>query len=168
MADIYPMGEERAVVRECLGVLLTTTQLPSAARSVVINVETVCKIAEAVDEKKPCISKNMTVRGKLNGGNEAHVFFDVPVGVSVGEMIEKPAESTENMERSSWVELQQEVYYIRCTNNQTTGAILVTVEFPDLHGATMGILVCACGGSEERMREIASKMNAKVVSMCKM
>ena len=78
MADIYPMGEERAVVRECLGVLLTTTQLPSAARSVVINVETVCKIAEAVDEKKPCISKNMTVRGKLNGGNEAHVFFDVP------------------------------------------------------------------------------------------
>lgn len=89
MADIYPMGEERAVVRECLGVLLTTTQLPSAARSVVINVETVCKIAEAVDEKKPCISKNMTVRGKLNGGNEAHVFFDVPVGVSVGEMIEK-------------------------------------------------------------------------------
>ena len=31
----------------------------------------------------------------------------------------------------------------------------------------MGILVCACGGSEERMREIASKMNAKVVSMCK-
>ena len=92
--------EERAVVRECLGVLLTTTQLPSAARSVVINVETVCKIAEAVDEKKPCISKNMTVRGKLNGGNEAHVFFDVPVGVSV--------ESTENMERSSWVELSQE------------------------------------------------------------
>ena len=86
MADIYPMGEERAVVRECLGVLLTTTQLPSAARSVVINVETVCKIAEAVDEKKPCISKNMTVRGKLNGGNEAHVFFDVPVGVSVGKM----------------------------------------------------------------------------------
>ena len=83
MADIYPMGEERAVVRECLGVLLTTTQLPSAARSVVINVETVCKIAEAVDEKKPCISKNMTVRGKLNGGNEAHVFFDVPVGASV-------------------------------------------------------------------------------------
>lgn len=102
------MGEERAVVRECLGVLLTTTQLPSAARSVVVNVETVCKIAEAVDEKKPCISKNMTVRGKLNGGNEAHVFFDVPVGVSVGEMIEKPAESTENMARSSWVELSQE------------------------------------------------------------
>ena len=168
MADIYPMGEERAVVRECLGVLLTTTQLPSAARSVVINVETVCKIAEAVDEKKPCISKNMTVRGKLNGGNEAHVFFDVPVGVSVGEMIEKAG----GIDGKYGEIIMGGAFTGKSTTldaptTKTTGAILVTVEFPDLHGATMGILVCACGGSEERMREIASKMNAKVVSMCK-
>ena len=54
LADIYPMGEERAVVRECLGVNLTTTQLPSAARSVVVNLETVAKVAEAIDERKPC------------------------------------------------------------------------------------------------------------------
>ena len=168
MADIYPMGEERAVVRECLGVLLTTTQLPSAARSVVINVETVCKIAEAVDEKKPCISKNMTVRGKLNGGNEAHVFFDVPVGVSVGEMIEKAG----GIDGKYGEIIMGGAFTGKSTTldaptTKTTGAILVTIEFPDLHGATMGILVCACGGSEERMREIASKMNAKVVSMCK-
>ena len=168
MADIYPMGEERAVVRECLGVLLTTTQLPSAARSVVINVETVCKIAEAVDEKKPCISKNMTVRGKLNGGNEAHVFFDVPVGASVGEMIEKAG----GIDGKYGEIIMGGAFTGKSTTldaptTKTTGAILVTVEFPDLHGATMGILVCACGGSEERMREIASKMNAKVVSMCK-
>ena len=168
MADIYPMGEERAVVRECLGVLLTTTQLPSAARSVVVNVETVCKIAEAVDEKKPCISKNMTVRGKLNGGNEAHVFFDVPVGVSVGEMIEKAG----GIDGKYGEIIMGGAFTGKSTTldaptTKTTGAILVTIEFPDLHGATMGILVCACGGSEERMREIASKMNAKVVSMCK-
>ena len=168
MADIYPMGEERAVVRECLGVLLTTTQLPSAARSVVINVETVCKIAEAVDEKKPCISKNMTVRGKLNGGNEAHVFFDVPVGVSVGEMIEKAG----GIDGKYGEIIMGGAFTGKSTTldaptTKTTGAVLVTIEFPDLHGATMGILVCACGGSEERMREIASKMNAKVVSMCK-
>lgn len=74
LPDIYPMGEERAVVRECLGVNLTTTQLPSAARSVVVNLETAAKVAEAVDEKKPCISKNLTVRGKLVGGNGAHVL----------------------------------------------------------------------------------------------
>ena len=55
LPDIYPMGEERAVVRECLGVNLTTMQLPSAAKSVVVNLETAAKIAEAIDEKKPCI-----------------------------------------------------------------------------------------------------------------
>lgn len=75
LPDIYPMGEERAVVRECLGVNLDTTQLPSAARSVVINLETVAKIAEAIEEKKPCISKNVTVRGNIKGGNEAHVSW---------------------------------------------------------------------------------------------
>lgn len=31
LPDIYPMGEERAVVRECSGIELETTQLPSAA-----------------------------------------------------------------------------------------------------------------------------------------
>jgi len=40
LPDIYPMGEERAVIRECLGIELETTQLPSAANSVVLNVET--------------------------------------------------------------------------------------------------------------------------------
>ena len=89
LPDIYPMGEERAVVRECLGLNLDTTQLPSAARAVVVNLETAARIAEAIDEKRPCISKNMTVRGNIKGGNAAHVFMDVPIGVSVGEMIEK-------------------------------------------------------------------------------
>ena len=31
LPDIYPMGEERAVVRECLGIELEPSQLPSAA-----------------------------------------------------------------------------------------------------------------------------------------
>ena len=43
----------------------------------------------------------------------------------------------------------------------------MTMEFPDLHGATIGLLVCACGGDEARMRDIAEKMNAKVVSVAR-
>ena len=31
----------------------------------------------------------MTVIGKINGGNEPHVFMDVPVGTCVADMIEK-------------------------------------------------------------------------------
>ena len=168
MPDIYPMGEERAVVRECLGVNLTTVQLPSAARSVVLNLETICKVAEAIDEKKPCISKNLTVRGKLVGGNEAHVFMDVPVGVSVGELIERAG----GIDGKYGEIIMGGAFTGKSTEmdapiTKTTGGILVTVEFPDLHGANMGLLVCACGGSEERMRELAEKMNAKVVSVAR-
>ena len=168
MPDIYPMGEERAVVRECLGVNLTTTQLPSAAKSVVINLETACKIAEAIDEKKPCITKNLTVRGRIKGGNEAHVFMDVPVGTSVGDLIERAG----GIEEPFGEIIMGGAFTGKATDldapiTKTTGGIIVTVEFPDLHGANVGILVCACGGNEERMRDIAAKMNGKVVSVCK-
>ena len=89
LPDIYPMGEERAVVREVLGKLLDPTQLPSAADSIVVNVETALRVAEAIDLKKPCFSKNLTVIGKLHGGNAPHVYMDVPVGTSVEELIER-------------------------------------------------------------------------------
>lgn len=168
LPDIYPMGEERAVVRECLGVNLTTTQLPSAAKSVVVNLETAAKVAEAVDEKKPCITKNLTVRGKLVGGNAAHVFMDVPVGVSVGELIEKAG----GIDGVYGEIIMGGAFTGKATEldepiTKTTGAILVTMEFPDLHGANVGLLVCACGGNEDRMRDIAAKMNGKVVSVCR-
>ena len=130
LADIYPMGEERAVVRECLGVNLLPTQLPSAARSVVVNLETAAKVAEAIDEKKPCITKNLTVRGKLNGGNAAHVFMDVPVGVSVGELIEKAG----GIDGEYGEIVMGGAFTGKSTTvdepiTKTTGGILVSVEF---------------------------------------
>lgn len=50
---------------------------------------------------------------------------------------------------------------------KTTGGIIVTIEFPDLHGAKTGLLVCACGGSEDRMRDICAKMNGTVASVAR-
>lgn len=168
LSDIYPMGEERAVVRECLGINLTTTQLPLAAKAVVVNLETVCKIAEAVDERKPLISKNLTVCGRIKGGNDAHVFMNVPIGVNVGSLIEKAG----GIEEPYGEIIMGGAFTGKSTTldapvTKTTGGIIVTAEFPDLHGASVGLLICACGGSEERMREIAEKMNGKVVSVCK-
>lgn len=171
LPDIYPMGEERAVVRECLGIELDTTQLPSAAKAVVINGETVLRIAEAVEDRKPCYSKNITVRGQLHGGNQAHVFMDVPVGVSVGSLIKAAGGiDTDHCPYGEIimggaftghsVEMEEPV-------TKTTGGILVTADFPNLHEAPMGLLVCACGGSKERMRELAEKMNGRVVSVCR-
>lgn len=171
LPDIYPMGEERAVVRECLGVELDTTQLPSAAGAVVINVETVLRVAEAVEDRKPSFQKNVTVRGQLHGGNEAHVFMDVPVGVSARSLIERAGGiDTDHCPYGEIlmggaftgrsIDLEEPI-------TKTTGGILITADFPDLHGAPLGLLVCACGGSEARMRELGEKMHGKVVSVCR-
>ena len=170
LENIYPMGEERAVVRECLGIELNTTQLPSAANAIVCNVETLARVAEAIEERKPCFSKNLTVIGKINGGNEPHVFMDVPVGTSVGEMIERAG----GIDGVYGEIIMGGPFTGRATTEdapitKTTGGIIVTIDFPDLHGASVGLLVCACGGSEERMRDICQKMNGvvKSVARCK-
>ena len=166
LPDIYPMGEERAVVRECLGIELETTQLPSAANAVVINCETLLRIAEAIELKKPSFSKHMTVVGKLNGGREARVYFDVPVGTSVGEMIER-AGGIDGVygEIIMGGPFTGKATTLDAPTTKTTGGIIVTIDMPDLHGANVGLLVCACGGNEERMRDICEKMNGKVVSV---
>lgn len=168
LPDIYPMGEERAVVRECLGIELPPTDLPLAAKSIVINVETLARITEAIEERKPCFSKNLTVIGKLNGGNEPHVFKDVPVGTSVSELIERVGGiDGEYGEIIMGGPFTGKATTLDAPITKTTGGIIVTIEFPDLHGATMGVLVCACGGDEARMRDIAQKMNANVVSVAR-
>ncbi len=168
MPDIYPMGEERAVVRECLGIELTPSQLPSAANAIVINSETCARVAEAIDERRPCISKHLTVRGMLKGGSREHVFMDVPIGTSVGELIAQAG----GMEGVVGEIVMGGPFTGKATTDdapitKTTGGILVTMEFPDLHGAPVGLLVCACGGDEERMRDIAGKMNGQVASVAR-
>lgn len=168
LPDIYPMGEERAVVRECLGIELPPTDLPLAAKSIVINVETLARITEAIEERKPCFSKNLTVIGKLNGGNEPHVFKDVPVGTSVSDLIERAGGIDGKYgEIIMGGPFTGKATTLEAPITKTTGGIIVTIEFPDLHGATMGVLVCACGGDEARMRDIAQKMNANVVSVAR-
>jgi len=167
LADIYPMGEERAVVRECLGIELEPDKLPSAANAIVINSETVYSCLKAIEDQKPLIDKNITVRGRINGGNEAHVFEDVPVGTSVKTLIEKAGgidgEYGEIIMGGAFTGKS-------CSEDdpitKATGAILVTMPFMDLHGAKTGILVCACGGNLERMQELVKKYNGTETLVC--
>lgn len=166
LPDLYPMGEERAVVRETLGILLKPDQLPSAANAVVINIETVLRIAEAVLDKRPSITKNITVVGRLKSGTEPVVFTDVPIGTSVGELIERAG----GIDGEYGEIIMGGPYTGRSTSldapiTKTSGGIIVTIPFPDLHQQNVGLLVCACGGNEARMREIAEKMNGNVVSV---
>ena len=167
LPDIYPMGEERAVVRETLGIELEPTQLPAAAKSIVINVETLARVAEAIDERKPSFSKNLTVVGKIKGGNKPHVFMDVPVGTCVEDLIERAGGLADGKigEIVMGGPFTGKATTLDAPTTKTTGGIIVTIDMPDLHGANVGLLVCACGGNEERMRDICEKMNGKVVSV---
>lgn len=168
LPDIYPMGEERAVVREVLDVLLAPTDLPSVADSVVINVETILRVAEAIELKKPCFSKNLTVVGKVKDGIAPHVFIDVPVGTSVKELIERCGGiDGEYGEIIMGGPFTGKACELDTPITKTTGGIIVTEPFIDLKGEKMGLLVCACGGNEERMQDIAKKMNAEVVCVQK-
>lgn len=164
LPDLYPMGEERAIVREVLGKLLAPTDLPSAADSVVINIETVQRVYEAVKLRRPVITKNLTVAGKLKGGTHSRVFFDVPIGTTVGELIERAGGIDGDYgEIIMGGPFTGKPTTLDTPITKTTGGIIVTKPFEDLKGAKLGLLVCACGGNEERMRDIAKKMNAEVV-----
>ena len=169
LEDLYPMGEERALVREILGILLKPQQLPKDADTVVINAETVFRIREAVEEKKPLIDKDMTVAGKLKENASIHVLIDVPIGMKVSEILKKAGGLG-----PEYGELIMGGPFTgkRTTPDspvvKTTGGIIATEEF--FHAPPkIGLLVCACGASEERLREQAASMGAEVagVEFCK-
>lgn len=167
LPDMYPMGEERAIIRETLGALLAVDQLPAVAGAVILNVETIARVTEAVEERRPVISKNLTVVGKLGKGKESQVFMDVPIGASVQDLIAE-AGGIDGVYgeiimggpfTGKSVTLDDVVV-------KTTGGIIVTMEFLN-EKRPMGLLVCACGANEARMRELAGKMNANVVGVQK-
>lgn len=169
LENIYPVGEERAIVRDALGVLLDPELLPMAADAIVINAETVYRLREAVIDKKPLIDKDMTVAGKLTENASIHIFRDVPLGKSVGAIIEMAgglgSEYGEIIMGGPFTgkrtTLEEPVV-------KTTGGIIVAENF--MPGPQkIGLLVCACGANKERLEEQAKSMGSEVagVEYCK-
>ncbi|MDD2495938.1 MAG: proline reductase-associated electron transfer protein PrdC [Tissierellia bacterium] len=164
--DIYPMGEERAIINQIFDKWLEPTQLPLEASSVVLNCETLCNITRAVEEGKPVIDKDVTVGGKLCNKKDVNIFFDVPIGTPVSEMIDRcggiDGEYGEILLGGPYTgkagSLDSDVV------TKSLGGIVVTIPFPKYEG-NVGLLVCACGANEDRLRYIASKMGAKVVEV---
>lgn len=162
LPDMYPAGDERVVVREVMGIILEPGQIPTAVGAVVNNVETVKHIAEAIEDRKPYIDKDLTVSGRVQ--QKETIFFDVPIGTSVKTLIEKVG---------GYVEPHGEIVIGGSMTGQsgdedtpitkTSGGILVAMPFPQ-ENRKIGLLICECGGSEERMTEIATNMGAEVVA----
>jgi proline reductase-associated electron transfer protein PrdC len=170
LIDIYPMGEERALIHAIFGVWLSTSQLPVEAKCVVLNGETLANIARAVDDRKPVIDKDITIAGKLTTGNKSNVLFQVPVGTKITSLIEKcggiDGEYGEVIIGGPYTGKAENLEAAVVT--KTSGGAIVTIEFPIYEGP-LGILVCACGANEDRLRDIAGKMKSDVVgvAVCK-
>lgn len=172
LPDVYPMGEERAVIREVTGRLLSIDDLPMAAEAMVINAETACRIEEAVDRKKPFMDKDMTVGGKIfgNGGDSLiQTFLDVPLGLSVGAVFERAGGISPDCGEL----IMGGPFTGRRTTGdapvlKTTGGLLAAECFPK-GPDKIGLLVCACGAGEDRLREIAAACRSAVaaVEYCK-
>lgn len=169
LRDLYPMGEERAIIRDSLGVLLDVHDLPSKINALVLNVETVFRIYEAIELRKPMISKDLTLAGRLSRNDNVKVLLDIPLGEVIsdiletyvpdylpyGELIEGGPFTGKSVKRNAPI-------------IKTTNGILATIPFPQ-EKRKLGLLVCACGADEERMKEITKKMGTTFtgVEYCK-
>lgn len=165
LENIYPMGEERALIRETLGILLSPEQLPLAASAIVINAETLLRIYEAVELKKPLIDKDMTVAGKLKEDGSIHILKDIPIGMKVSDVLDKVGGiGPEYGELIMGGPFTGKRTYMDSPVVKTTGGIIAAEEFlpaPD----KIGLLVCACGANKERLMEQAVSMGAEVVGV---
>ncbi|MGM0216376.1 hypothetical protein IGI42_003972 [Enterococcus sp. AZ109] len=162
LPDIYPAGDERMIVREVMDVILEPGQIPIAVGAVVDNVETIKRIAEAIEDRKPFIDKDVTVSGRVK--QKETVFVDVPIGTPVKTLINNVG---------GYVEPHGEIVIggpmtgrsgeETTPITKTSGGVLVAMPFPQEH-RKVGLLICECGGSAERMTEIVNNMGAEVVA----
>jgi len=171
LPDLYPAGDERVVVREVLGVELEPGQLPLAAGAIVSNVETIKRVCEAIELRKPAITKDFTVGGRLADtlGADPVVYLDQPIGVAIGHYIS---------DCGGFVEPRGEIVlggpFTGASGaeddvvTKTLGGIFAATPFP-ASDKKFGILICECGADEARLREIVAGMGGTVVaqSMCK-
>ncbi len=165
LQNIYPMGEERALIRESMGILLEPDKLPSAANAVVLNCETLYRLREAVVDKKPLMDKDMTVAGKLTENGSTHIFFDIPIGMTVESVIEKAGGiGNEYGEIIMGGPFTGKRTYLDQPVIKTTGGVIVAETFWQ-GPKRIGLLVCACGGDEARLREQAASMGSEVVGV---
>lgn len=168
LKNLYPMGEERALINAVFSKWLEPTQLPSEAKCVVLNGETLANITRAVEDRKPVIDKDITIGGKLKSGKESHVFFQVPVGTKFKDLIEKcggiDGEYGELVIGGPYTGKSEDIETAIVT--KSSGGAIVTIPLPEYKGK-LGLLVCACAADENRLRDVANKMGSDVVSVVK-
>jgi proline reductase-associated electron transfer protein PrdC len=169
LPDLYPSGEERALVREVRGVLLRPDQLPIEAGCVVLNTETAARIADAVERRKPVMAKDLTLAGqyyaKTFRDRRSATLFDVPVGIALGAVIMRAGGlSTDCGEILAGGPFTGKPVPQTAPVTKLSGGILAAMPFLTAR-KRLGLLACACGAGAERLADIALKMQGEVAGI---
>jgi proline reductase-associated electron transfer protein PrdC len=169
LPDIYPSGEERALVREVRGALLRPDQLPGEAGCVVLNTETAARIADAVDSRKPVLSKDMTLagqyRGKAFADRQSMALFDAPVGLAMDSIITGAGGlSADCGEVIAGGPFTGKPARPGAPVTKLTGGLLAAMPFLQAR-EKLGLLACACGAGRERLMDIAAGMNGEIAGI---
>lgn len=162
LPDLYPSGDERVIIKEILGIKLKLGELPSVANAIVLNTETIKNISLAIEKRQPVITKDLTIGGRVNSHEK--VLFDVPIGISVENLIE---------DCGGYIEPYGEIllggpFTGRAGEKnspvvKTLGGIFVTMPLPN-DNRKFGIIGCECGADTERLKEIVSEMGGKTIA----
>ena len=162
LPNMYPAGDERVIIRELFGIILKPGQLPLEANVVVTNIETIRNIVLAIEERRPVITKDLTVDGRIKSGEK--VFLNIPIGTSIKSLIDNCG---------GYIEPHGEIIlggpFMGKTGSEdsvvtkTTGGILVALPFPN-DSRKFGVLGCECGAQVDRLTSIVENMGGEVVS----
>ncbi len=162
MPDLYPSGDERVITKEVLGIKLKPGELPSVANAVVLNTETIRNISLAIEERRPVITKDLTIGGRVESGER--VLFDVPIGIPVENLIANsggyidpygevllggPFTGRPGSEKSPIV--------------KTLGGVFVTIPLPN-DTRKFGVIGCECGADIARLKELVSKLGGQTIA----
>ncbi|MQS44953.1 proline reductase-associated electron transfer protein PrdC [Lactobacillus salsicarnum] len=162
LTNMYPAGDERVIVRQLLDIVLKPGELPIKANAIIQNTETIKRITEAIEDRKPFIDKDITLDGRIK--EHSTVFENVPIGLpakkfidAAGGYISPHGDITVGGPFTGKTGTEETPV------TKTTGAFLVAMPYPQAH-KKIGLLECECGGQEPRLREIAEKMGSEVVA----
>ena len=163
LPDRYPAGDERVIVRELVGLELKPGELPTENGLLIQNVETIKRIVEAIEFRKPFIDKDITVAGRVKDTPKGKPYMDVPLGTPIGHFIEASGGFEEPYgEIVIGGPFTGKTAAYSSPVTKTTGGIMVGMPFP-AGRKKMGVLACECGAQEERLQAIAREMGAEEI-----
>lgn len=123
LSDVYPLGDEVALIYEVLGRLVKPASLPITVGVIVYNVETMYNLGRAVRYSEPVTMKWLTVGGDI----EKPVVVRVPVGTPIEEIFDKLGIEVD--EEHSVIDggpsMGKLINHVRASVSKTTKGILV-------------------------------------------